>query len=187
MFIPDKIEEDIEPSESSIKEPDNKKIVKEESQIDKPQEKEPQVEIKAEETIIEPTTKKVDSSTNNIIKEEKNILVLKKSPIETKIFSSIISKICDKVDMAKDSNEFLDKIKNNYYKVIIFDKDIKDISFADIPNIIKSENQKAGNKSSASILFANPNDTIQDNIKSLFDEIVSNAITKDSLEELIKS
>jgi len=118
--------------------------------------------------------------------EQKNILVFKKSPIETKIFSSIISKMFENVEMAKNIDDFKDKIDKYFYKLVIFDKEISSLNTEEIANFIKEANtrQKAGK--TKTILFIDSSSNVNEEDDLLFDTIISNSINKNDLDKIIK-
>ncbi len=154
-------------------------------------------EKKTEQEEVDETTTKTDTtvskqevekpSEDEIIAHKKNsILIFKKSSIETKIYSSIISKISDDVESANSIDEFKKKIDTNFYKIILFDKEIKNFSFEEIPGLIEEASQKHKMGHISTVMFVHSLEEIDDNVKSLFDTVVPNAINKNDLEKLIK-
>ena len=150
---------------------------------------------KSDETVQNNDIIKDDEKTyteDKIIDEEilqhknNSILVFKKSNIETKIFASILSKMYDEVDSAKDLEDFKEKIKNNFYKVVLFDKEVQGLSPEEIGALIEnaSQNHKLGYTST--IMFVDSSIEVDDETKALFDKVVSNSINKNELEKLIK-
>ncbi len=118
--------------------------------------------------------------------KENNILIFKKSPIETKIFSSIISKMYENVDSAKNIEEFKEKIVNTFYKLVIFDKEIKDLDISSIARLIQDQNQKFKNTQIKMILFIDPTSDISEEDKLLFDAVISSSVNKNDLDRIIK-
>ncbi len=120
-------------------------------------------------------------------KKSGSILVFKKSLIETKIFSSILSKLTDNVDSAKNLEEFKEKIINNHYDIILFDKEAEGLSPQEISDLIKKSSEEKQNGKISSILFIDSSVTVaDDNLNSMFDAVISNSINKIELEQLIK-
>ncbi len=115
-----------------------------------------------------------------------NILVFKKSPIETKIFSSIISKMYKDVDTAKNIDDFKEKILNDFYRLIIFDEEINDLKTSEISKLIKDANLKQQVGFSKTILFMDSTTHIPEEEKLLFDAVASNSINKNELDRIIK-
>lgn len=114
----------------------------------------------------------------------KDILVLKKSPIETKIFTSVLSKMCENVDASTSYNDLKNKLQSNHYKLVLFDKEmlLEDLeSFASIVQSITNE-QNLGKIHT--VMFVDPKDK---NLESTvaFDAILPNQISKKDLETLI--
>ena len=159
IFIPDKIEQQLDESDNITIVPNTKK-----QEENKPDESE----------------EAIDDITKN------NILVFKKSPIETKIFSSIISKLYKDVDIAKNIDDFKEKIQNNFYKLIIFDKEIDNLKTSEISKLIKDANLKQQLGITKTILFIDSTTEIELEEKLLFDNVISNSINKNGLDKLIK-
>ena len=122
-----------------------------------------------------------DDIVENTLLNKKDLLVFKKSPIETKIFSSILSKISSSVDSVNSVNALKSKLEENLYKIIIFDKEIPQVSTEELSNLIKTNSEDT-----ATIMFVDPISTIQESDKKLFTKVLSNVINKKQLEELIK-
>jgi CheY-like chemotaxis protein len=113
-----------------------------------------------------------------------DVIVLKKSPIETKIFTSVLSKMCESVEAATSYNDLKQKIESKHYKVVLFDKEmlLEDANtFLEwILSIEKSHHVGKIN----TIMFIDPKDKNQD-ISVAFDAILPNQISKKDLEILI--
>ncbi|MFK5881525.1 MAG: response regulator [Sulfurospirillum sp.] len=140
-----------------------------------------------DETII----KKIDDEKNKEEEEtteieKKNILIFKKSPIETKIFSSIISKMQNDVNIAKNIEDFKEKIENNFYKLIIFDQEISGLDTDEVAKLIKKSNKKYDIGKTKIILFVDSSSTISEAQEQLFDTVISNSINKNDLDTIIK-
>jgi len=142
------------------------------------------IDIIPEEKIAQITAK------NRVEKQEaikeislatKNILVYKKSPIETKIFSSVLSKAYNSIDSVNSTDELKEKLQEDIYKVIIFDKEIPQVSSDEISNFIKEKGQNT-----ITIMFFDPISNVEDSDKELFTEVLPNAISKQQLEELLQ-
>lgn len=116
--------------------------------------------------------------------EISEILVFKKSIIETKIFTSVLSKLSKSVEAASTYNEFKEKIKEKHYHVILFDKEILTEDFLDFAQWLQ-EIAKVHNVGMIhTIMFKDPNDTTT-NENMPFDTILPNQISKKDLEQLI--
>jgi len=150
-------------------------IVEEET----PQTKEADIEVKNEEPTIEEETKRQKQ-------EKAKILVFKKSIIETKIFANIISKIHDNVQVAKNANDFKEKISTNFYSLIIIDKELSTIDISTVPSLIKIANKEQVMGHTKTILFADSSSQISSELRAKFDGLVANSINKNELESLIK-
>jgi len=108
---------------------------------------------------------------------KKDILVFKKSPIETKIFSSVLSKLSNSIDKVNSVDELKAKLKENRYNVVLFDKEISSISPDEIAKIIGK---------TPAVMFVDPITTIDDEDRALFENVMPNVINKKQLEELVQ-
>ena len=108
---------------------------------------------------------------------KKDILVFKKSTIETKIFSSILSKLCNSIDSVNSVDSLRAKLKENSYSLILFDKEISSTSPSEIAKIIGE---------APAVMFVDPIDNIQEEDRALFKNILSNVISKNQLQELVQ-
>ncbi len=108
---------------------------------------------------------------------KKDILVFKKSTIETKIFSSILRKLSNSIDSVNSVDELKAKLEKNIYSVILFDKEISSTSPSEISKIIGEI---------PAIMFVDPITKIQEEDRALFKNVLSNVISKNQLEELVE-
>lgn len=122
-----------------------------------------------------------DISVSTVPLKHKDLLVYKKSPIETKIFSSILSKASNQIDTVNSIDELKKKLEENLYKVFIFDKEIPQISSKEISELLKENS-----KDTSTIMFVDPISTIEESDEELFTKVLSNTVSKKQLEELIQ-
>jgi len=118
---------------------------------------------------------KIESTGTN--KPNRDIIIYKKSPIETKIFSSILANVSNMIDRVNSIDELKEKINANQYSVVLFDKEVSDISPKKMKKIIGK---------TPAIMFVDPASDIEDKDKSLFQNVLSNAINKQQLEKLVQ-
>jgi len=164
----------------------------------------PAVVLEAEMTppseVVYPETSLVEVSSDNLeiqkplMENEKNpqmkirdILVLKKSPIETKIFTSVLSKMCENVDAATSLATFTQQVQQTHYKVIIFDKEmITGGTLNEFATWIETLSLSQGLGKIHTIMFT---DTKEENTNDsyAFNTVLPNQISKKELELLIHS
>ena len=104
--------------------------------------------------------------------ERENILVYKKSIVESKIFEKVLSQLYKKVNIAQNTNDFLEKIKNENYKVIMVDKEIIDLDIQDIFNTVKDIDN------TTLLLFRSFDSIVDDKTRTDFDEVLINSADK---------
>lgn len=160
MFIPEKIADDDSHEEQEI--PQEKEILEQPISSTTPE---------IQESIIEEESDELEGDT-------KNILVYKKSPIETKIFTSILSKSIEDIDKASSLEDFFALLENNRYKIVIFDKEIPTLDLSKLSNLTKSQGTK-------SIMFFDSSHEPSEEEQSLFDVCKANILSKQQLEELV--
>jgi signal transduction histidine kinase/CheY-like chemotaxis protein len=142
------------------------------------------------EEIAPSATDEVKEDTKEIIEEtkeietpaaaefEKNILIYKKSPIETKIFTSILSKSIKDIDKATSLQEFYELLESSSYKIVMFDKEIPSLDLEKLSSLVKE-------KGSKSIMFYDSSTEPSNDDIEMFDVTQANLISKQKLEELI--
>ena len=181
MFIPHKISEE----DTSVQSEVTQKV---QPSTDVPNEVETPLEqdsspVQEEDvTNVEPSSSNEETS-EELLEEEpskelEGLLILKKSPIETKIFTSILSKSINPIQKASSLEEFMEMVQQNTYKVVIFDKEIPNINLESLAQVLKE-------KGSSSVMFYDSLTEISDEEKQLFDKISINAINKQDLEKLV--
>jgi len=111
----------------------------------------------------------------------KNILIYKKSMVETKIFQKVLSSLYEDIDIAKDTEEFLEKLKQYNYKAILLDKELQDL---DTQKLIELKNT---HKNSAFILFRNFETRVNNKLRAVFDETIINSADKGYLQTVLSN
>jgi len=114
------------------------------------------------------------------------ILVCKKSPIETKIFATILSKQCKLVDTALTYCEFHRKVIMNHYGMILFDSEILETEPEAFLELIHEVEAARHLGHIHTIMFVNPNEN-DPLFQPAFDKILVNTISKGDLEMLVTS
>ena len=107
----------------------------------------------------------------------KDILVYKKSHIETKIFSSILAKLTNSIDSVNSVDELKIKLNKSNYKIVLFDKELSSIGPKEMAALIKE---------TPAIMFVDPITKIEDEDRALFNSVLPNIINKKQLEELVQ-
>ncbi len=113
-------------------------------------------------------------SENELLKdsERENILIYKKSTVETKIFEKVLSQLYKKVNITENSYDFLKKVKENNYKVIMVDKEIIDLDMKHLFDAIEDRSQ------TTLLLFRSFDSIVDDQTRKDFDEVLINSADK---------
>ncbi len=112
-----------------------------------------------------------------------DILLLKKSPLEAKLFSNVLKSLGYSVDSAHDLDDFLDRLKHRKYRIVFIDKDSEHYNF----HIIKDLKSKY--QDTKFILLIEPEFDIaqlSSTEKNYYDDVVRNIIKKDFFKEEIE-
>ncbi len=134
------------------------------------EEKEPEVEEEVPEEEINYTA---------------DILLAKKSPFETKLFTKLLDALGYTYETAATADELNSKIEHNSYKVVLFDKEAEKLDLVDFSNFVKSHNEEKG-ITSALILIADPSMPEDATDLSYVDEIMKNVVNKETLHGIIE-
>ncbi|WP_200763597.1 nitrate- and nitrite sensing domain-containing protein [Nitrosophilus alvini] len=159
-FLSDKIvEEEIEhPLTKRLKE-----STQEDKEIQKTSEKE---------------TQEIKTVDENI---KKDILIAKKTPVESKLFEKLIDELDFSSDIAGSFNELLEKIKEGGYRLILVDRELDGFDLQEIKNTIEASNMKT-----PIILFIDPSATATEEEKSIFSDVIKNVVNKDLLRLVVE-
>jgi len=114
------------------------------------------------------------------------ILIYKKSSIETKIFATILSKQYKSVDTALSYCEFHRKVVMNHYGMILFDSEVLEDEPEVFLELIHEVEAARHLGHIHTIMFVNPNEN-DPLFQPAFDKIVINTISKGDLEALVTS
>ena len=115
----------------------------------------------------------------------KDVLVYKNNKIEAKILENMISKMGYSVDTVLDFDEFLMKMQNYQYKIVLFDKDVEFVDKSDIINKIKTTDKQRNTKTTI-VEFVDKDDDGKDEDLSYIDEVMDNIINKKRVKEILE-
>ena len=166
MFIPDKI--------SHVKNDSNS----ENNNIDNIE------NDKKDLTPVDKITEKEDTTVSKN-SQNKDILVFKKSLIETKIFHKVLSTLNDSIDTAKDVSDFYSKIKQNSYKMIMIDKEISGFSLAEFRKNLDEIESDEKREHTTILLFVDNDSHIESTDKKYCDDVLKNSANREYLQSLL--
>ena len=120
----------------------------------------------------------------NALDDTRDILLFKKSKMESRIYHAVLSKVCHMIDTIESIDELEEITQNRAYKLILIDYNDQ---FDDkrILNILEASYDLHKFKSKVA-LFVEPNTKIPTHIKAYFTQIISTNISKSELEKEIK-
>ncbi|MDR1007813.1 MAG: nitrate- and nitrite sensing domain-containing protein [Campylobacteraceae bacterium] len=116
--------------------------------------------------------------------ETKDVLIYKKTPLETDIFAHVIGQFGNSIAIANDAMEIRKILENTHIKVAILDKELGEGTLSAIVNIIKDAEIRHNKGHIATILFYDI-DTCSEEEAAKFDEVKKNIVSKQLLKTLI--
>jgi signal transduction histidine kinase/CheY-like chemotaxis protein len=181
MFLQDKIavEDSTEENNDEVVQPEPAEEVKTESlQIEETQQDTEEILVEQNNEINKSQDiEEIQNELSQIELPVKDVIVYKKSPIETKIFRSVLAKLNFSVDSVNTIEDLKSKINEASYKVILFDKEITGVEPGEIKGVVGE---------TPMVMFIDPSSEIDEEDKTRFEYVLSNAISKKQLEELIQ-
>ncbi len=109
----------------------------------------------------------------------RNILIYKKSKVETKIFEKVLSKDYDDIETVTDLESFYEKLRAHSYRVVMVDKEIPGLDLR-----VMLENIENREKS-ALLLFRSFDSIIDDQTRREFDEVLINSADQTYLKLIL--
>ncbi len=132
-----------------------------------------------------PTPKPIEiHSKKESLKEQsrqnvKDILIFKKSKVETKIFEKVLTKNYNNIDTANNLDDFYYLLDSNEYKAIMLDKEIPELDIERFFKKVKNREQ------TAVLLFRSFDSIIDDDIRRKFDEVLINSADQAYLKTIL--
>jgi len=138
--------------------------------------------IVAQENSQEPAPKPTQTPLTTVHDlPRKDILIFKKSQVETKIFQKVLAPLYKDVEIATNKDDFISKINTNSYSAILLDTELQDLTTEEISQI------KEKTTKTAFILFRNFETKIEHKQRAIFDEIVINSADKSYLQMILEN
>ncbi len=122
---------------------------------------------------------KKGSSKNRSKTNIKDILIFKKSKVETKIFEKVLAKNYNNLDTANNLDDFYYLLDKNEYRAVMLDKEIIDLDIERFFKKIKNRDK------TAVLLFRNFDSIIDDDIRRKFDEVLINSADQAYLKTIL--
>ncbi len=114
-----------------------------------------------------------------------DILLAKKSNFETKLFVKLLDSLGYTYETASSPSELNEKIKENCYKVIMFDKEFENLNLEEFSSLVKKSN--IGKDLDTYLILVNDASSIDDGDDALYvHEIIKNVVNKDLLRLLFE-
>ena len=130
-------------------------------------------------------TKELNNESFEDNMEQKDVLIYKNNQIEAKILSNMMSRMGYSVDIVLNFDEFLIKMQNCLYKIILFDKNIEFVDKSDIIDKVKAVD-KQRDKKTIIVEFVDKQDSNKEEDLSDIDEIMDNIINKKRVREILE-
>jgi signal transduction histidine kinase/CheY-like chemotaxis protein len=115
-----------------------------------------------------------------------DILLAKKSPFETKLFAKLLQSIGYDFDIASSQEELDEKIKNNAYKLVLFDVESDNFNLKKFAAFVKEITEQKGIQTHLILIKDALSDTVSNDAKESVDEVIANVVDKQLLEKILK-
>jgi len=150
---------------------------KEEAVLNKKTE-EASVEIAQEKEVPVPAQEEPQSETYTA-----DILLVKKSPFETKLFQKVLDSLGYSYEVANTLLELESKVADNNYKIILFDKELKNLNIEALAKLVKTASEQSG---LPTYLVLMSNDEDHGEAIAYVHETIRNIVNKDLLRLVIE-
>ena len=117
-----------------------------------------------------------EEQTTKEIEYTADILVIKKSPLELKLFTHLLNELGYSYKAVKSYEEFRESLTTSSFKLALFDKEINDLDIKQISDTIKSSNTET-----TLVMMTDPSKPEDTDDAMYVHEIVKNIINKDLL------
>ncbi len=115
----------------------------------------------------------------------KNILIFKKTPLETQIIANILNTF-NGIQQCKDFEEFKQALIDTHFNLVIFDYRGEDMDLLSISNLLKKSEEHPKGKTK-SIMFVEAKYSLNTFQINLFDKTIQSLINKSELERIVRS
>jgi len=109
----------------------------------------------------------------------KDILIMKKSKVETKIFEKVLKSHYQNVDAVSELNQFFDLLSKNSYKAVMIDKEVDNLNLRVLIDSVENK------PNTALLLFRSFDTIIDDSLRSKFDEVLINSADETYLKLIL--
>ncbi|ADN09838.1 ATP-binding protein [Sulfurimonas autotrophica] len=144
-----------------------------------------QVPTAAEVPEIQPIQEQEQTVEENPAEYKADILLAKKSPFETKLFTRILDSLGYSYEVTNNINDLQKKIEDESYKLILFDKECETLDLEDFAQLVKSSSDKRKLPTHL-VLIIDPAMPENENDVQHVDETIKNVINKDLLRLVIE-
>ncbi len=115
-----------------------------------------------------------------------DILVAKKSPFETKLFTKLLDSLGYTYDIANRPDELNEKIKNGAYKLILFDKEAEKLNLKEFAHFVAQTSEEKGIHTYLILLKDAISHDINQEEEEAVNEVIANIVDKTLLEDILK-
>ncbi|WP_373069557.1 ATP-binding protein [Sulfurimonas sp.] len=120
----------------------------------------------------------IEESTVEEVEYNADILLAKKSMFETKLYAKVFNSLGYSYKDVHSIDDLKDEISNNNYKIIMYDKQLSNISLKEVQENVKMSNEKA-NIDTKIVLINDPSMLEDEDDKKFVDDTIKNVINKD--------
>lgn len=116
---------------------------------------------------------------------KKDILIFKKTPIETRIFASVVKQFNKSVETANSIEELKGLLGESSFNLILFDYEAPKLDTGEFSAILDEASKEHLYERPKAVMFADKSSNISIEEEKLFDETIKTLVGRDGLEKLI--
>ena len=114
-----------------------------------------------------------------------DILLAKKSPFEAKLFMKLLSSLGYSLHVAGSTQELHEKIQSGTYKIVLFDKECRDLNLAEFSKLVKETSESRDLPSS--LVLITETSLVDDSSDAKYvNETIKNVVNKDLLRLVVE-
>jgi len=115
-----------------------------------------------------------------------DILLAKKSPFETKLFTKLLKSLGYSYDVANSPDELNEKIKDNAYKIVLFDKEAEKLELKEFAQFVAKLSEEKNIHTYLILLKDAMSNEINLEEEEAVNEVIANIVDKALLDNIIK-
>ncbi len=113
-----------------------------------------------------------------------DVLVIKTSPLESKLFSKLIEPLGYSLEIAKSTEDLYTKLQEANYKLVLFDKACEDIDVETVYNLVQDTKEKTGLETQ--LILMKSDTSVDEKDVQYVQRVINNVVSRDLLGLLLE-